>query len=62
MPTLCGIDFEYMYERKNALNKASLMRRLVKLEYIDGKSVIKHLICLSRFSESIVCNEIGVRR
>lgn len=32
-----------MYERKNALNKASLMRRLVKLEYSDGQSVIEHL-------------------
>ncbi|VFQ83449.1 unnamed protein product [Cuscuta campestris] len=32
-----------MYERENALNKASIMRRLVKLDYRDGHSVVEHL-------------------
>lgn len=34
---------EAMYERKNALSKASLMRKLVKLEYKDGDSIVVHL-------------------
>jgi hypothetical protein len=34
---------EAMYERKNALSKASLMRKLVKLEYHDGDSIGVHL-------------------
>ena len=32
-----------MYERKNAMSKASLMRKLVKLEYKDGGSMVVHL-------------------
>ena len=31
-----------MYERKNALNKASLMRKLVRLKYSDGESIVVH--------------------
>ena len=31
-----------LYERKNALNKASLMRKLVMLKYIDGDSIVVH--------------------
>ena len=31
-----------MYERKNALNKASWMRKLVKLKYLDGESIVVH--------------------
>ena len=29
-----------MYEQKNAMSKASLMRKLVKLEYKDGGSMV----------------------
>jgi hypothetical protein len=32
-----------MYERKTAMNKASVIKRLAKLEYRDGNSVIEHL-------------------
>ena len=32
-----------MYERKNAMSKASLTRKLVKLEYKDGESMVVHL-------------------
>ena len=35
-----------LYERKNALNKASLMRKLVRLKYIDGDSIVVHIITL----------------
>ena len=31
-----------MYERKNALNKALLMRKLVRLKYTDGESIVVH--------------------
>ena len=34
---------ELMYERKTAMNKASVVKRLAKLEYQDGISVIEHL-------------------
>ena len=32
-----------LYERKNALNKASLMRKLVRLKYTDGDSIVVHI-------------------
>ena len=31
-----------MYERKNALNKASLMRKLVRLKYTYGDNIVVH--------------------
>jgi hypothetical protein len=34
---------ESMYERKTTMNKASVIKRLAKLEYRDGSSVIEHL-------------------
>jgi hypothetical protein len=34
---------ESMYERKTATSKASVIKRLAKLEYRDGSSVIEHL-------------------
>ena len=34
---------ESMYERKTAMNKASVIKRLAKLEYRDCSSVIEHL-------------------
>ena len=34
---------ESMYERKTSMNKASVIKRLAKLEYRDGTSVIEHL-------------------
>ncbi|CAO2841500.1 unnamed protein product [Amaranthus hypochondriacus] len=37
------MKLEAMYERKNALSKASLMRKLVKLEFHDGNSMVVHL-------------------
>ena len=38
MPTTCGI-----YERKNVLNETSLIRKLVRLKYIDGDSIVVHI-------------------
>ena len=32
-----------LYERKNALNKTSLMRKIVRLKYIDGESIVVHI-------------------
>ena len=32
-----------LYERKNALNKTSLMRKIVRLKYRDGESIVKHI-------------------
>ena len=32
-----------LYERKNALNKASLMRKIVRLKYKDGESIVVHI-------------------
>jgi hypothetical protein len=32
-----------MYERKTTMNKASIIKRLAKLEYRDGSNVIEHL-------------------
>ena len=32
-----------LYERKNALNKTSLMRKIVRLKYIDGDSIVVHI-------------------
>ena len=29
-----------LYERKNALNKTSLMRKIVRLKYRDGESIV----------------------
>ena len=35
-----------LYERKNALNKASLMRKIVRLKYRDGESIV---VCINTF-------------
>ena len=32
-----------LYERKNALNKTSLMRKIVRLKYKDGESIVVHI-------------------
>ena len=32
-----------LYERKNALNKTFLMRKIVRLKYIDGESIVEHI-------------------
>ena len=32
-----------LYERKNALNKTSLMRKIVRLKYIEGESIVVHI-------------------
>ena len=32
-----------LYERKNALNKASLMRKIVRKKYRDGESIVVHI-------------------
>ena len=36
-------NLESMYERKTAMNKASVMKWLAKLEYRDGNNVIEYL-------------------
>ena len=33
-----------LYERKNALNKTSLMRKIVRLKYRDGESIVEHIL------------------
>ena len=35
---MLGLD-----ERKNALNKTSLMRKIVRLKYRDGESIVVHI-------------------
>ena len=32
-----------LYERKNALKKTSLMRKIVRLKYKDGGSIVEHI-------------------
>ena len=32
-----------LYERKNTLNKASLMRKIMRLKYRDGESIVVHI-------------------
>ena len=32
-----------LYERKNALNRTSLMRKIVNLKYRDGESMVEHV-------------------
>ena len=32
-----------VYERKNDLNKTSLMRKIVRLKYVDGESIVEHI-------------------
>ena len=32
-----------LYERKNALSKTSLMRKIVRLKYKDGESIVEHI-------------------
>ena len=32
-----------LYKRKNALNKTSLMRKIVRLKYRDGESIVVHI-------------------
>ena len=32
-----------LYERKNALNKTFLMRKIVNLKYVDGESIVEHI-------------------
>ena len=32
-----------LYERKNALNKTSLMRKILRLKYRDGESIVVHI-------------------
>ena len=31
------------YERENALNKTSLLRKIVRLKYRDGESIVVHI-------------------
>ena len=32
-----------LYERKNALKRTSLMRKIVKLKYRDGENIVEHI-------------------
>ena len=32
-----------LYELKNNLNKTSLMRKIVRLKYRDGESIVEHI-------------------
>ena len=41
-PMSCGHKPFDMYERKNALNKASQMGKLVRLKYEDGDRIVVH--------------------
>ncbi|XP_057730827.1 uncharacterized protein LOC130946170 [Arachis stenosperma] len=40
-----------LYERKNVQNKAFLIRKLVNMKYIEGKSMSEHL---STFQEMVI--------
>ena len=33
-----------LYERKNALKRTSLMRKIVKLKYKDREGIVEHII------------------
>ena len=39
---------EYMIQKKTPRNKTSLIRKLVKLDYMDGQSMIEHLNSFTR--------------
>ena len=32
-----------LYKRKNALNKTLLMRKIIRLKYRDGESIVVHI-------------------
>ena len=50
-----------LYERKNALNKTSLMRKIVKLKYIDCESIVVHISTFMGPSKSVSINEVPIR-
>ena len=43
MPMRCGRKQSGLYERNNALNKKSLPRKIVRLKYRDGESIVEHI-------------------
>jgi hypothetical protein len=51
---------ESMYERKTAVNKASVIKQLAKLEYRDGSSVIEHLNVFQGHINQLTAMEINL--
>ena len=46
-----------LYERKNALNKTSLMRKIVRLKYRDGESIVKHINTFMGYVNQLVATK-----
>ena len=44
----------WLYERKNALNKASMMKNIIRLKYNDGESIIVHINTFMGFVNQLV--------
>ena len=47
-----------LYERKNVQNKAFLIRKLVNMKYVEGKSIPKHLSIFQETVNQLKNNEI----
>ena len=43
-----------LYERKNALNKTSLMRKILRLKYRDGESIVEHIKTFKGYVNQLV--------
>ena len=46
-----------LYKRKNVLNKMSLMRKIVKLKYRDGESILKHISTFMGYVNQLVATK-----
>mgnify|MGYP000084769356 FL=1 len=46
-----------LYERKNALNKTSLMRKIVRLKYRDGESIVEHINTFMGYVNQLVATK-----
>ena len=49
-----------MYERKIAVNKASVIKQLAKLEYRDGSSIIEHLNVFQGHINQLIAMKINL--
>ena len=47
-----------LYERKNVQNKAFLIRKLVNMKYVEGKSMPEHLSIFQETVNQLTNNEI----
>ncbi|GKU91221.1 hypothetical protein SLEP1_g5121 [Rubroshorea leprosula] len=51
---------EELFERKNALKKASLIRKLVNLKYKEGKNVFEHLNSFQEILNELVTMKLAI--